>query len=234
MNISKQVAIVSGANRGLGKELALELLARGTKVYAGARSPESIDLRGAIPLQLDITDPHSVMAAAEVASDVTLLINNAGSATGASLLTGELNDIHLEFNTHVFGTLSMIRAFAPVIENNGGGSILNILSALSWLSLGNSGAYSAAKSAQWGITNALRLELAPKNVSVAGLHVAFMDTDMTAGIDAPKTSPTAIAKIAIDSIEADLYEIIADDTSRNVQQGLAGGVAALYPQLFQK
>lgn len=234
MNISKQVAIVSGANRGLGKELALELLARGTKVYAGARNPESIDLTGAIPLQLDITDPQSVMAAAEVASDVTLLINNAGSATGASLLTGELNDIHLEFNTHVFGTLSMIRAFAPVIEKNGGGSILNILSALSWLSLGNSGAYSAAKSAQWGITNALRLELAPKNVSVAGLHVAFMDTDMTAGIDAPKTSPADIAKIAIDSIEADLYEIIADDTSRNVQQGLAGGVAALYPQLFQK
>lgn len=174
------------------------------------------------------------MAAAEVASDVTLLINNAGSATGASLLTGDLSDIHLEFNTHVFGTLSMIRAFAPVIEKNGGGSILNILSVLSWLSLGNSGAYSAAKSAQWGITNALRVELAPKNVSVAGLHVAFMDTDMTAGIDAPKTSPTDIAKIAIDSIEADLYEIIADDTSRNVQQGLAGGVAALYPQLFQK
>ncbi|WP_339199603.1 SDR family oxidoreductase [Paenibacillus sp. FSL P4-0176] len=234
MNISKQVAIVSGANRGLGKELALELLARGTKVYAGARNPESIDLPGAIPLQLDITDPQSVMAAAEVASDVTLLINNAGSATGASLFTGDLSDIHLEFNTHVFGTLSMIRAFAPVIEKNGGGSILNILSVLSWLTLGNSGAYSAAKSAQWGITNALRLELAPKNVSVAGLHVAFMDTDMTAGIDAPKTSPTDIAKIAIDSIEADLYEIIADDTSRNVQQGLAGGIAALYPQLFQK
>ncbi|OMF64318.1 short-chain dehydrogenase [Paenibacillus sp. FSL R5-0765] len=200
----------------------------------GERNPESIDLPGAIPLQLDITDPQSVMAAAEIASDVTLLINNAGSATGASLLTGELNDIHLEFNTHVFGTLSMIRAFAPMIEKNGGGSILNILSALSWLRLGNSGAYSAAKSAQWGITNALRLELAPKNVNVAGLHVAFMDTDMTAGIDAPKTSPTDIAKIAIDSIEADLYEIIADDTSRNVQQGLAGGVAALYPQLFQK
>ncbi|MEK4660965.1 SDR family oxidoreductase [Priestia sp. FSL H7-0729] len=234
MDISKQVAIVSGANRGLGKKLALELLARGAKVYAGARNPESIDLPGAIPLQLDITDPQSVLAAAEVASDVTLLVNNAGSSTGASLLTGELNDIHLEFNTHVFGTLSMIRAFAPVIEKNGGGSILNILSALSWLSLGNSGAYSAAKSAQWGITNALRMELAPKNVRVAGLHVAFMDTDMTAGIDAPKTSPTDIAKIAIDSIEADLYEIIADDTSRNVQQGLAGGVAALYPQLFQK
>ncbi|MBE0336641.1 SDR family oxidoreductase [Paenibacillus sp. 23TSA30-6] len=232
MNISKQVAIVSGSNRGLGKELALELLARGAKVYAGA-NPETIDLSGAIPLQLDITDPKSVMAAAEVAGDATLLINNAGSATGASLLTGELDDIHLEFDTHVFGTLSMIRTFAPVIEKNGGGSILNILSALSWINIGNSGAYSAAKSAQWGITNALRLDLAPKNIKLAGLHVAFMDTDMTAGIQAPKTSPKDIAKIAIDGIESDLYEIVADDTSRNVQQGLSAGISSLYPQLFE-
>ncbi|MBE0342393.1 SDR family NAD(P)-dependent oxidoreductase [Paenibacillus sp. 28ISP30-2] len=188
---------------------------------------------GAIPLQLDITDPKSVMAAAEVAGDATLLINNAGSATGASLLTGELDDIHLEFDTHVFGTLSMIRTFAPVIEKNGGGSILNILSALSWINIGNSGAYSAAKSAQWGITNALRLDLAPKNIKLAGLHVAFMDTDMTAGIQAPKTSPKDIAKIAIDGIESDLYEIVADDTSRNVQQGLSAGISSLYPQLFE-
>ncbi|WP_138754847.1 SDR family oxidoreductase [Paenibacillus sinopodophylli] len=233
MDISKQVAIISGSNRGLGKELALELLARGAKVYAGARNPESINLPGAIPLQLDITDPKSVMAAVEVAKDATLLINNAGTATGASLLSGDLEDIHLEFDTHVFGTLSMIRGFAPVIEKNGGGSILNILSALSWFSIGDSGAYSAAKSAQWGITNALRLELAPKNIKLAGLHVAFMDTDMTAGIQAPKSSPKDIAKIAIDGIESKLYEIVADDTSRNVQQGLAGGVLALYPQLFQ-
>ncbi|KQO00596.1 SDR family oxidoreductase [Paenibacillus sp. Leaf72] len=233
MNISKQVAIVSGSNRGLGKQLALELLARGAKVYAGARNPASVDLPGAIPLQLDITDPKSVMAAAEVAGDATLLINNAGTATGASLFAGELEDIHVEFNTNVFGTISMVRAFAPVIEKNGGGSILNILSALSWFNTGDSGAYSAAKSAQWGATNALRLELAPKNIKVAGLHVAFMDTDLTAGIEAPKASPKEIAKIAIDGIEADLYEIIADDTSRNLQQGLAGGVPSLYPQLFQ-
>ncbi|WP_028401904.1 SDR family oxidoreductase [Ectobacillus panaciterrae] len=233
MDISKQVAIVSGSNRGLGKQLALELLARGAKVYAGARNPASVDLPGAIPLQLDITDPKSVMAAAEVAGDVTLLINNAGTATGASLFAGELEDIHVEFNTNVFGTISMVRAFAPVIEKNGGGTILNILSALSWFNTGNSGAYSAAKSAQWGATNALRLELAPKNIKVAGLHVAFMDTDLTAGIEAPKASPKEIAKIAIDGIEADLYEILADDTSRNLQQGLAGGIPSLYPQLFQ-
>ena len=217
MDISKQVALVSGSNRGLGKYLALELLARGAKVYAGARNPASIDLPGAIPLQLDYR-PQSVTAAAEAAGDATLLINNAGSSTGASLLTGKLDDIQLEFDTHVFGTLSMIRAFAPIIEKNGGGSILNILSVLSWFSVGEGGAYSAAKSAEWGITNALRLNLAPNNVRVAGLHVAYMATDMTANIQAPKADPKDIARIAIDGIEADLYEIVADDISRSVQQ----------------
>jgi len=233
MDISKQVVIISGANRGLGKQLALELLARGAKVYAGARNPESVDVPGAIPLPLDITNPQSVMAATEMAGDATVLINNAGSATGAPLLTGSLDDIHIEFNTHVFGTLSMIRAFAPIIEKNGGGSILNILSVLSWISIGQAGAYTAAKAAEWGLTNVLRLELAPKNIKVSGLHVGFMDTDMTAGLDAPKSSPKDIAKMAIDGIEADVYEILGDSLSQQVQQGFAGGIPALYPQLFE-
>lgn len=233
MDISKQIALVSGANRGFGKHLARELLARGAKVYAGARNPASIDMPGAIPLQLDITDPKSVAAAVETAGDVTLLINNAGTSTGASLLTGKLDDIQLEFDTHFFGTLSVIRAFAPIIEKNGGGTILNILSVLSWFSTGGIGAYSAAKSAEWGMTNALRLNLAPNNIRVAGLHVAFMDTDMATHIQTPKADPKDIARIAIDGIEADLYEIIADDLSRKVQNGLAGGVSSLYPQLFQ-
>ncbi|GGA46205.1 SDR family oxidoreductase [Paenibacillus physcomitrellae] len=231
MDISNQTALVTGSNRGLGKHLALELLARGAKVYAGARNPASVDIPGAIPLQLDITDPKSVAEATAAAGDVTLLINNAGVSTGASLLTGDLADIHLEFDTHFFGTLSMIRAFAPVMEKNGGGSILNILSVLSWLSLGSLGAYSSAKSAAWGLTNDLRLNLVPKNIRVAALHVGYMDTDMTAGITAPKLAPSDIAKIAVDGMEADLYEILADELSKQVQQGLAGGVAALYPGL---
>ncbi|REE78676.1 NADP-dependent 3-hydroxy acid dehydrogenase YdfG [Paenibacillus taihuensis] len=234
MNISNQVALVTGANRGFGKNLAAELLARGAKVYAGARNVDTIDLPGAIPLQLDITDPASVAAAAKTASDVTLLINNAGIATGTSLLTGAFEDIHKEFDTHVFGTLAMVRAFAPVIEKNSGGAMLNVLSVLSWLSVGNEGAYAAAKSAEWGMTNALRLELAPRNVRVAGLHVAYMNTDMTANITAQKSDPKDIARIAVDGLEADQYEIVADDISRHVQQGLAGGVNALYPNLSAK
>ncbi|MFE4713527.1 SDR family oxidoreductase [Paenibacillus sp. NPDC056722] len=230
MNISQQVALISGANRGLGKKLALELLDRGAKVYAGARNPETIDYPGVIPVQLDITNPESVAAAAKAAGDVTLLINNAGISTKTDLLTGPLEDINLEFNTHFFGNLSMIRAFAPVIEGNGGGTILNILSVLSWFSIGADGAYSSAKSAEWGMTNALRLSLADKNIRVAGLHVGFMDTDMTAGINAPKADPKDIAKIAIDGVEAGLYEIVADDISKQVKAGLSGELSGLYPQ----
>ncbi|MFK4302499.1 MULTISPECIES: SDR family oxidoreductase [unclassified Paenibacillus] len=231
MNISEQVAFVTGANRGLGRQLALELLSRGAKVYAGARNPDSVDIPGVTPVKLDITNPQEVSAAILAAKDVTLLINNAGTSTGASLLDGDLDKIHLEFNTHVFGTLSMVRAFAPIIAKNGGGSILNILSVLSWVSMGSEGAYTAAKAAEWGMTNALRLNLYPQKVRVASLHVGFMDTDMTAGIEAPKSNPADIAKLAIDGLESDSFEIIADNVSRTVQSGLAGGVAAIYPQL---
>lgn len=232
MKISEQVAFVTGANRGFGRHLALELLSRGAKVYAGARNPESIDIPGVIPVKLDITNPQEVAAAAMVAKDVTLLINNAGSSTGASLIDGDLDKIHLEFNTHFFGTLSMVRTFAPILANNGGGSILNILSALSWVSSGTVGAYTAAKAAEWALTNDLRLKLYPQNVRVVGLHVGFMETDMTSSLEVPKSNPEDIAKIAIDGLESDSFEIVADDVSRKIQRDFAGGVSAIYPHLF--
>ncbi|HEX3778784.1 MAG TPA: SDR family oxidoreductase [Pseudonocardiaceae bacterium] len=231
MDIAGTTALVTGANRGLGRKFAAELLARGAKVYAGARNPASVDLPGAIPVQLDITDPASVAAAATAAGDLTLLINNAGSSTGASLLTGDLEKIRFELDMHFFGTLSVIRAFAPRITANGGGTILNVLSVLSWFSTPTSGAYSVAKSAEWSLTNAVRQELAEQRVRVSALHVGYMDTDMTTNIDAPKSDPAVIAKIAVDGIAADEYEIVADDVSRTVQAGLAGGVGALYPAL---
>ncbi|MEY2196897.1 SDR family oxidoreductase [Neobacillus sp. BF23-41] len=231
MKISEQIAFVTGANRGFGRHLALELLSRGAKVYAGARNPESIDIPGVIPIKLDITNPQEVAAAAMVAKDVTLLINNAGSSTGASLIDGDLDKIHLEFNTHFFGTLSMVRTFAPILANNGGGSILNILSALSWVSSGTVGAYTAAKAAEWALTNDLRLNLYPQNVRVAGLHVGFMETDMTSSLEVPKSNPEDIAKIAIDGLESDSFEIVADDVSRKIQRDFAGGVSAIYPHL---
>jgi len=230
MDIAGSTALVTGANRGLGRQLADQLLARGATVYAGARNPDTVDLSGTKAVQLDITDPASVAAAAEVAGDITLLINNAGSSTGSHLLGGDIEDIRLEMETHYFGTLSVVRAFAPKMAANGGGSILNILSALSWVSFPAVGAYSAAKSAEWSLTNALRLELAEQNIRIAGLHVGYMDTDMAASVTGPKANPADIAEIALDGIEAGAYEIVADETSRRVLAGLSGGVAALYPQ----
>jgi NAD(P)-dependent dehydrogenase (short-subunit alcohol dehydrogenase family) len=231
MDIAGSTAFVTGANRGLGRHVAKELLARGASVYAGARQPDTVDLPGAKVVQIDITDPGSVAAAAEIARDVTLLINNAGSYTEAGLLDGELDRIRLEMDTHYFGTLSVVRAFAPNIASNGGGSILNVLSALSWVSFPTVGAYCAAKSAEWSLTNALRVELAEQHIRVASLHVGYMDTDMAATVDAPKADPADIATIALDGVAADLHEIVADDTSRHVLSLLSGGVSALYPQL---
>jgi NAD(P)-dependent dehydrogenase (short-subunit alcohol dehydrogenase family) len=230
MKIAGSTALVTGANRGLGRELAAQLLVRGATVYAGARNPDTVDLPGAKVVRLDITDPGSVAAAAEVVGDLTLLINNAGSSTGSDLLRGDIEDVRLEMDTHYFGTLSVVRAFAPKIAASGGGSILNILSVLSWVSFPAVGAYCAAKSAEWSLTNAVRPELAEQNIRIAGLHVGYMDTDMAASVSGPKANPADIAEIALDGIESCAVEIVADETSRQVLAGLSGGVAALYPQ----
>jgi NAD(P)-dependent dehydrogenase (short-subunit alcohol dehydrogenase family) len=231
MRIEGSTALVTGANRGLGRRLAEELLARGAKVYAGARDPGSVDLAGVTPIALDITDPVSVAAAADATGDVSLLINNAGSSTGAGLLDGSLADIELEMNTHFFGTLAMTRAFAPQLARAGGGAILNVLSVLSWVSLPDSGAYCVAKSAEWSLTNATRVQLAGQNTQVTALHVGYMDTDMARHVTSAKTDPALVAKLALDGLAAGLPEVLADDLSQQVQRGLAGGVAALYPQL---
>ena len=152
---------MTGADRGLGRELAAQLRDRGARVYGAARDPQAVDLAGVTAVALDITDPASVAAAARAASGVAILVNNAGSSTGSSLLTGDLAAIRLEMDTHYFGTLAVTRALAPQLAARGSSAVLNILSVLSWLSIPRSGAYCAAKPAEWSLTNALRLELAP-------------------------------------------------------------------------
>lgn len=231
MDISASTALVTGANRGLGRHFASQLIARGAKVYAGARDPGSVDLEGVIPLAVDVTDPASVAAAAQAAGDVTLLINNAGIAANVNLLTGDLDGAHREMATNYFGTLSMVRAFAPLIEGNGGGGILNVLSVLSWVSYPDISGYCASKSAAWSMTNAVRLELASRGIVVTGLHVGLMDTDMAEGLDGPRSDPADVAAQALDAIAAGDYEVLADENSRAVRAGFAGGVEALYPQL---
>jgi NAD(P)-dependent dehydrogenase (short-subunit alcohol dehydrogenase family) len=219
---SQVTALVTGANRGLGRQFAIELLARGAKVYGAARRPETVDTPGVIPIQIDITDPEAVRRAAEVAPDVTVLINNAGVSTGASLLSGKIEDVRLEMETHYFGTLDVTRVFAPVIERNGGGAILNVLSVLSWFHSPEAGAYSAAKAAAWAMTDAVRQELAPRSVAVTALHVGYMDTDMVKDVSAEKKiDPAVVAKLALDGLFAGEKEVLADDLTRSVKAQLS-------------
>jgi NAD(P)-dependent dehydrogenase (short-subunit alcohol dehydrogenase family) len=224
-------AVVTGANRGLGRHLAQQLRDRGVHVYAAARNPESIDFDGVTPLQLDITDPASVAAAAATTEHVSILVNNAGVATGATLIGGALSHIRQEFETNFFGTLTVTRAFAPQLAEHDESYVLNVLSALSWINVPALGGYSASKAAQWSLTDGLRQDLAGQGTRVGGLHVGWMDTDLTASVDVPKADPAEIALLAVNGIEADSFEILADAQSTAIRAGLAGGVAALYPDL---
>jgi NAD(P)-dependent dehydrogenase (short-subunit alcohol dehydrogenase family) len=229
MDIEGRTALVTGANRGFGRHLAEQLRDRGAIVFAAARNPDSVDLAGVTPVRLDVLDEGSIAAAAEMARGVSILINNAGSSTGASLLTGSLDDIRLEMNTHYLGSLLVTRAFAGQLAEADQSAVLNVLSALSWFSFPAIGAYCAAKSAEWSMTNALRQELAAQGTIVSALHVGYMETDMTVGVEGPKSDPAAVARIALDGIESGEVEILADEVSHSVRSGLAGGVAALYP-----
>jgi NAD(P)-dependent dehydrogenase (short-subunit alcohol dehydrogenase family) len=190
-------------------------------VYATARDPELVQIPGVTPLALDITEPDSVAGAAAIAGDATLIINNAGIFTGAGLTDGDLTQIELEMETNFYGPLSVTRAFTPVLVSNGGGAILNVLSVLSWAHFPTAAAYSAAKAAAWAMTDVARQELAPRGIHVAALHVAWMDTDMAAHLAAPKADPADVAALALDGIETDLTEILADDGTRSVKQGLS-------------
>jgi NAD(P)-dependent dehydrogenase (short-subunit alcohol dehydrogenase family) len=228
MKLAGTTALVTGANRGLGRHFAAQLVERGVTVYAGARNPASVDLPGVIPIALDITDPASVAAAAKATSGISFVVNNAGSYTGASVTQGSMEDIRLEMETHYFGTLAVSRAFAPQLAEHESSALLNVLSVLSWVTYPDYSAYSAAKSAEWSLTNALRTELAVQGTQVTALHVGFMDTDMISHVDAPKSDPAAIAKLTLDAVEAGEVEVLGDEQTRNVLAGLSGGVAALY------
>lgn len=229
MHISGSVALVTGANRGIGRHFATQLLARGAaKVYATARTPERVDIPGAQVLQLDITDPTSVAAVAAAAPDVTLLVNNAGIATNQNLVTGDLDTIRLEMETHYFGTLDMVRAFAPVLAAGGGGAILNVLSALSWFSYDGTNAYAAAKAAEWSLTNSVQLELAAQGTLVTGLHAGAVDTDISAGYDGDKVDPADVARAALDGIEAGRIEVLVDEWSAMIKATLANDPSAFY------
>ena len=231
MEIDGSVALVTGANRGLGLHIARELLARGAAVYATARDPGSVDLPGATVLRLDVADQASVQAAAEAAGDVTLLVNNAGVATFSNLVDGDLDSIRLEMDTHFFGTLRMVRAFAPILGRNGGGAVVNLLSVLSWVTFLDATSYSAAKAAQWSLTNGVRLELARQGTQVSAVHLGAADTDMMARWEIPKLDPAFVATAVVDGVARGDLEILVDDAAAGAKAALAVDLRVVYPQL---
>jgi NAD(P)-dependent dehydrogenase (short-subunit alcohol dehydrogenase family) len=235
MDIEGSVALVTGANRGLGRALVELLVERGAaKVYAGARNPDVVTLQGVIPVHLDITSAADIAAAAERCHDVTLLINNAGISTRTPVLAGNADEAgHREMETNFFGTLAMSRAFAPILAGNGSGALVNVLSVVSWVARPANAMYSASKAASWSLTNALRVELAPQGTLVVGVHVGFIDTDLAAGVTAPKNAPADVATQTLDGVQDGRYEVLADDTSRRVKAALSGDVTELYPSLIR-
>lgn len=229
MHIEGSVVLVTGANRGLGLAFARELLARGaSKVYAGVRDPASVTVRGLVPIQLDVTDAGQIAAAAEQLTDVTIVVNNAGIGGATTALATPLDEARAQLEVNFLGTLAVSQAFAPILAANGGGALVNMLSALSWISFPQHATYAASKSAQWSVTNALRVELRGQGTLVVGVHAGYLDTDMTAGITDPKTAPEEVARQVALAIETGEEEVLVDETSQQVKAGLAAPIAALY------
>jgi NAD(P)-dependent dehydrogenase (short-subunit alcohol dehydrogenase family) len=232
MKIEGSVALVTGANRGIGKALAEELLARGAaKVYAAVRDPDSVTDERLVPVQLDVTDAARVAAVAQELGDVEIVVNNAGIGRPGTALSASLDDARDQLEANYLSLISTTQAFAPVLAANGGGAFVNILSIVSWVGFPNLATYSASKSAAWGYTNAARVELKRQGTQVVGVHVGYVDTDLTAGLEAPKIAPEVVATSALDALESGAAEAVVDDVSRGVKAGLHDDHNLIYPGL---
>ncbi|SEE48429.1 Short-chain dehydrogenase [Rhizobiales bacterium GAS191] len=223
MDIAHSTALVTGANRGIGRALVHALLAAGAaKVFAAARSVEKLDGllgdRRIVAVPLDVTSERSVSALAERAGDVTLLINNAGVLDFGTVLETPREAFERNFGTNFYGVLSMSRSFAPVIERNGGGAIVNILTLVALASMPGLGVYNASKAAAWSLSQSLRAGLASRMVAVHSVFPGAVDTDMLAGVDMPKTSPADVARAIVDGVAKSVEDIFPDPMSASVYE----------------
>jgi NAD(P)-dependent dehydrogenase (short-subunit alcohol dehydrogenase family) len=216
----------------LGAAFAQALLDHGAaKVYAGVRDVSSITDPRLTPVQLDVTDPASVAAAAAKVQDVTIVINNAGIASFEPLL-GDGAEIRRLLEVNFFGLIDVSRAFAPVLAANGGGALVNMLSTASFRQ-SHLGSYAVSKAAAWAASNAIRVELAPQGTLVTGVHVGFLDTDMAAAVDAPKLAPSVVAEATVKGLESDAHEVLADDLAVELKSLLSGPVDAMYGEYLK-
>ena len=232
-SLDGRTVLVTGANGGLGEQFVARALERGAaKVYAAARTPKLWADRRVQPLSLDITDPGAVADAAARAPDVYLLVNNAGIAPGGDSIAGPEDELRRIFETNFFGTLRVANAFAPVLSANGGGTLLNILSSASWISVPTG--YAASKAAMWSATNALRVVLQGQGTQVIGLLVGMVDTPMSARWDVPKVSAASVVEQAYDGVADGLIEILADEPTRDLKSRLSTRAEEFYPWLDEQ
>ena len=234
MQIEGSVAIVTGANRGLGRAFARALVERGAaKVYGAARDAGTVTDEGVVPVGLDVTDAEQVRRAVQSCGDVTLLVNNAAVMTNTPLIGApDMEAARHEMEVNYFGVLSMCRAFAPLLAANGGGAIVNMHSVVSFFTPPASGSYGVSKAAVWAMTNGVRVELARQGTLVVGVHCGFVDTDMTAGVDAPKLAPDEVVRQAFDGVEAGQVEVLVDELTRSMKASLPRDQELVYPGIL--